>query len=265
MCIRSTCVCAQIPQLSVSVHMPCLRLVSCVRRVPARRHQGPVGHLSAFGSTAEMRRLEVRGYRGWSKTCDPSFGHKTGPGRVAEHRGDYFDAINNQKSKVVIVLVEALGGKAEETMEELGLVAHRSSGLARLIVLGVGIIAPARTPSSIITWSASPRQLLCWTRRRLRTGPLPSNSRRAMFACCYDRGGGCCACGTRGVKRLRRTLCSSPSEGPLHMGVSALLPLPPSSLMTRCASVTCGVSVCISFYIFREHCSVNSARAQLLY
>jgi len=32
----------------------------------------------------------------------------------------YFDAIYNKKNKVVLVLVEALGGIIDETMDELG-------------------------------------------------------------------------------------------------------------------------------------------------
>jgi len=56
------------------------------------------------------------------------FDHKTGRGRVAAHRGDYFDAIYNKKNKVVLVLVEALGGIIDETMDELGWLARRSKG-----------------------------------------------------------------------------------------------------------------------------------------
>eukprot|EP00962_Isochrysis_galbana_P043160 scaffold16347_cov138-Isochrysis_galbana.AAC.3 len=56
------------------------------------------------------------------------FDHKTGRGRVAAHRGDYFDAIYNKKNKVVLVLVEALGGIIDETLDELGRLARRSKG-----------------------------------------------------------------------------------------------------------------------------------------
>jgi hypothetical protein len=63
------------------------------------------GHLYAFGSTAEMRRVEVRGCRGRGTKDDPPVdhyhytGHRSGVrggSWVAVHRGAYFDAIYNQ-------------------------------------------------------------------------------------------------------------------------------------------------------------------------
>jgi hypothetical protein len=86
------------------------------------------GHLYAFGSTAEMRRVEVRGCRGRGKRDDPPFDHYTGRGRVAVHRGAYFDAFYNKKSKVVLVLVDTFGGIVDETMEELKRLQRRSTG-----------------------------------------------------------------------------------------------------------------------------------------
>jgi ribosomal protein S27AE len=47
---------------------------------------------------------------------------------VARRFTDYFDAIYNKKSKVVLVLVEAFGGIVEETMVKLGRLARRSKG-----------------------------------------------------------------------------------------------------------------------------------------
>eukprot|EP00962_Isochrysis_galbana_P050937 scaffold22290_cov101-Isochrysis_galbana.AAC.2 len=94
---------------------------------------------------------KVRGCRARGQASDPPFDHKTGRGRVAAHRGHYFDAIYNKKNKVVLVLValvEALGGIIDETMDELGRLARAGQrALARSTAIGTGSIARAHNAS----------------------------------------------------------------------------------------------------------------------
>jgi hypothetical protein len=120
------------------------------------------GHLYAFGSTAEMRRVEVCGCRGRGKKDDPPFDHKTGRGWVAKHRGDYFDAIYNKKSKVVLVLVETFGGIVEETMEELGRLARKFTGSGAVDRTEYGVrAAPLQPPHFRCASPAAPLQGCC--------------------------------------------------------------------------------------------------------
>jgi hypothetical protein len=85
-----------------------------------------VGHLYAFGSTLEFARVKVFGNdeRG-QREQDANMDHDTGVGYVAEKRGDYYDAIHVKQSKVVLVLVEPLGGAAPNTIAALELLATR--------------------------------------------------------------------------------------------------------------------------------------------
>ena len=57
---------------------------------------------------AKHRVLGVPRARGISSMGD--FDHKTGAGHVKRHRGDYFDAIENRKAIVHLLVHETLGG-----------------------------------------------------------------------------------------------------------------------------------------------------------
>ena len=71
-----------------------------------------VGHKHGFGSTYEEYHKTVYGLKQRGSPRDPPFDHKTGKGYVAPHKGHYNDALYVKKLRVVMLLVEALGGIA---------------------------------------------------------------------------------------------------------------------------------------------------------
>ena len=71
-----------------------------------------VGHVHGFGSTLEAYSKLTHGLKQRSSPRDPPFDHKTGKGYVAPHKGHYHDALYVKKSRLVLLLVEALGGIA---------------------------------------------------------------------------------------------------------------------------------------------------------
>ena len=56
------------------------------------------------------------------------FDHKTGKGYVAPHKGHYNDALYVKKLRVVMLLVEALGGIAPPARAHIAKLARRSEG-----------------------------------------------------------------------------------------------------------------------------------------
>ena len=58
-----------------------------------------VGHLYSFGSTREKYHLKILGCAARGKKEDGALNHATGKGWVAEHRGDYYDAIHLKRIK----------------------------------------------------------------------------------------------------------------------------------------------------------------------
>jgi hypothetical protein len=85
------------------------------------------GHIYGFGSTLEQYRLMTLGCKKQGKSGGPPFNHHTGRGYVAEHIGHYADALN-KKNTVALILVEALGGIAPTTLNELHKLASRTKG-----------------------------------------------------------------------------------------------------------------------------------------
>ena len=59
---------------------------------------------------------------------DKPFSHKTGKGYVAPHKGHYHDALYVKKLRVVMLLVEALGGIAPPARAHIAKLARRSEG-----------------------------------------------------------------------------------------------------------------------------------------
>ena len=68
------------------------------------------GHLYAFGNTDEQYSKKVFGLKGTGKAGDTPFGHTTGQGWVAPHKGHYHDAIHVRRNRVNMLLVERSGG-----------------------------------------------------------------------------------------------------------------------------------------------------------
>ena len=59
---------------------------------------------------------------------DKPFSHKTGKGYVAPHKGHYHGALYVKKLRVVMLLVEALGGIAPPARAHIAKLARRSEG-----------------------------------------------------------------------------------------------------------------------------------------
>ena len=87
-----------------------------------------VGHVHGFGSTYEEYHKTVYGLKQRGSPRDPPFNHKTGKGYVAPHKGHYNDALYVKKLRVVMLLVEALGGIAPPARAHIAKLARRSEG-----------------------------------------------------------------------------------------------------------------------------------------
>ena len=66
--------------------------------------------LHGFGSTFEEYYKLTYGLKQRGSPRDRPFDHKSGKGYVAPHKGHYHDALYVKKLRVVILLIEALGG-----------------------------------------------------------------------------------------------------------------------------------------------------------
>ena len=87
-----------------------------------------VGHVHGFGSTLEEYSKLTYGLKQRGSPRDPPFDHKTGKGYVASHKGHYHDALHVKKSRLVLLLVEALGGIAPAARAHIAKLARRSEG-----------------------------------------------------------------------------------------------------------------------------------------
>ena len=87
-----------------------------------------VGHIHGFGSSYEAYHKTVYGLKQRGSPRDKPFSHKTGKGYVAPHKGHYHDALYVKKLRVVMLLVEALGGIAPPARAHIAKLARRSEG-----------------------------------------------------------------------------------------------------------------------------------------
>ena len=87
-----------------------------------------VGHIFAFGSTAEHLEILCLGLRARGTPDDPPYRHNTGVGYVAQTKGHYSDAINTKNSAVVIQHVETFGGIGHALARKMRRYARRTRG-----------------------------------------------------------------------------------------------------------------------------------------
>ena len=91
---------------------------------------GRRGHTHAFGNTEERAIWGNRGVRACEGAC--AWDHAHGGGRVAEHRGDYYDAIHVKRNEFWLILMEIFGGLAPEGVKLFDLYKQRAqSGVDR--------------------------------------------------------------------------------------------------------------------------------------
>ena len=75
------------------------------------RHGGSpasVGHKIAFGNTLETLHRKILGIDARGSPADGPLDHHTGKGCVAEHRGNYYDALKIKKLKVIPLVTPAV-------------------------------------------------------------------------------------------------------------------------------------------------------------
>ena len=87
-----------------------------------------IGHLYSFGSTREKFHLNILGCAARGKKEDGPLNHATGKGWVAEHRGDYYDAIHVKRIKTIPFIVETTGGIGDMGLRQCHVLARRSRG-----------------------------------------------------------------------------------------------------------------------------------------
>ena len=87
-----------------------------------------MGHIYGFGSTLEEYSKLTYGLKQRGSPRDKPLDHKTGKGYVAPHKGHYHDALYVKKLRLVLLLVEALGGISPSARAHIGKLARRSEG-----------------------------------------------------------------------------------------------------------------------------------------
>ena len=87
-----------------------------------------VGHEYGFGSTLEEYERTVFGCRERGRRCDGPLAHETGKGWVKATKGHYHDARVNKKLRVILFLVEALGGLCGRARRQCYALAERATG-----------------------------------------------------------------------------------------------------------------------------------------
>ena len=85
-----------------------------------------VGHLYSFGSTEEALHRTILGLAPRGLLHDPPFDHATGKGRVAFHKGDYYDARSTKNNQVVPLIIEVFGGVGTHAERHLKQCARRA-------------------------------------------------------------------------------------------------------------------------------------------
>ena len=87
-----------------------------------------VGHIYGFGSTLEEYTKLTYGLKQRGLPHQRPFDHTTGKGYVAPHKGHYYSALYDKRLKVVMLLVETLGGIAPAARAHISKLARRSEG-----------------------------------------------------------------------------------------------------------------------------------------
>ena len=107
------------------IHTP-LTKHHAVGRGTARHGGAPasVGRKIAFGNTLEPLHRKILGTDARGSLADGPLNHHTGKGYVAEHRGDYYDALKVKKLKVIPLVSETMGGIGHPGRSFLGRLAN---------------------------------------------------------------------------------------------------------------------------------------------
>ena len=112
----------------VKVPSPLKKKYSEGRGSAAGGQPATMGHVHGFGSTFEEYSKLTYGLKQRGSPRDRPFDHKSGKGYVAPHKGHYHDALYVKKLRVVMLLIEALGGIAPPARAHIAKLARRSEG-----------------------------------------------------------------------------------------------------------------------------------------